>query len=460
MADKQRDVMMVVSQLKFGKYLREPAYAAAAAHLPNPITCDKSKVSQVDLMFVSSYKQGEFDILMIHRHHGILVGEVKSIGLNPENMDTPAKEAKAIVNRIDKAVDQLNKARKVLEHLVSDVAKLQVNLINSGESTPRVFLAGPPGTGKTVVLVLVGGRWFIAGHDVHLLASWEKAHAAVILIEEQLNRLLHKSGHSPKIYPHFFDFADPDKGMDNVRDAVETLKKAAVNGELYVIADEAGPDDRCPPAVVKEVEKAPEFKKGRVHAYTAHPVHAPTDGPDVCHLEHVQNDKGHADQLFPKDCEHCGEKIAKVLKDLDVREAVDSRNRVGTEYPWDDIPDADEGVLKLLTILSQGPQHFHVTNITIDEDPNMSWEGESCTLSGWGRLSGTGSSANILKKVTMKKISNTECASRVTAAVRCVRCKGVLTGVTSWGVSTCSGSFPSVYTRLSNYASWMRQNSW
>nr|KAG5697663.1 hypothetical protein BaRGS_011212 [Batillaria attramentaria] len=318
MADKQRDVMMVVSQLKFGKYLREPAYAAAAAHLPNPITCDKSKVSQVDLMFVSSYKQGEFDILMIHRHHGILVGEPN-----------------------------------------------QLRRINSPSVPGR-----SPGTGKTVVLVLVGGRWFIAGHDVHLLASWEKAHAAVFLIKEQLKRLLRESGHvtddSPKIHTHFFDFADPDKGMDNVRDAVETLKKAAVNGELYVIADEAGPDDsnntafqqfceqlnaavpdlhlwaaavqhghkpdclqeerltvplRCPPAVVKEVEKAPEFKKGHVHAYSAHPVHAPTDGPDVWHLEHVQNDKGHADQLFPKDCEHCGENIAKVLKDLDVREA-------------------------------------------------------------------------------------------------------------------------------------------
>ncbi|KAK7480656.1 hypothetical protein BaRGS_00028128 [Batillaria attramentaria] len=141
----------------------------------------------------------------------------------------------------------------------------------------------------------------------------------------------------------------------------------------------------------------------------------------------------------------------------------------------------DIGLLRLSSALAF---NSHVTNITIDEDPNMSWEGESCTLSGWGRLSGSGSSANILKKVTMKKISNTECASRWASVgganindghicfyeppkSACsgdsggpVRCKGVLTGVTSWGVSTCSGSFPSVYTRLSNYASWMRQNSW
>ena len=28
-------------------------------------------------------------------------------------------------------------------------------------------------------------------------------------------------------------------------------------------------------------------------------------------------------------------------------------------------------------------------------------------------------------------------------------------GLTSWGISTCSGSYPSVYTRISSYLSWI-----
>ena len=30
----------------------------------------------------------------------------------------------------------------------------------------------------------------------------------------------------------------------------------------------------------------------------------------------------------------------------------------------------------------------YVSNITIDEDPNSSWEGQQCWLTGWGRKSG------------------------------------------------------------------------
>ncbi|KAK7484363.1 hypothetical protein BaRGS_00024368, partial [Batillaria attramentaria] len=260
------------------------------------------------------YKQGEFDILMIHRHHGILVGEVKSIGFDPKNMNTPTEEVEAILRRLGKAVESAEQSEESSGKLGPDAASLHHNMTSQrtplrgmsewweniirddpamtsdiyerlvarfcGPATtvdiPVVAtqrLAVPlksrgqaaaedreedraadstattgyqqafvlvmcepnqlrrinspsvpgrsPGTGKTVVLVLVGGRWFIAGHDVHLLASWEKAHAAVFLIKEQLKRLLRESGHvtddSPKIHTHFFDFADPDKGMDNVR---------------------------------------------------------------------------------------------------------------------------------------------------------------------------------------------------------------------------------------------------
>jgi secreted trypsin-like serine protease len=40
-----------------------------------------------------------------------------------------------------------------------------------------------------------------------------------------------------------------------------------------------------------------------------------------------------------------------------------------------------------------------------------------------------------------------------------VRCGNTIVGVTSWGVSTCSGDFPSVYTGLSSFNSWIAANA-
>jgi secreted trypsin-like serine protease len=32
----------------------------------------------------------------------------------------------------------------------------------------------------------------------------------------------------------------------------------------------------------------------------------------------------------------------------------------------------------------------------------------------------------------------------------------VLAGVTSWGIGTCDGTYPSVYTRMSEFFSWIQ----
>ncbi|KAL8597003.1 hypothetical protein ACOMHN_050102 [Nucella lapillus] len=125
----------------------------------------------------------------------------------------------------------------------------------------------------------------------------------------------------------------------------------------------------------------------------------------------------------------------------------------------------------------------HVCSIALDEDPNSNWQEQQCWLSGWGRLSGSGSTADTLKKVAMTKISNAECRQRwpsVSGAnindghicfyepnkSACsgdsggpVRCGDTITGVTSWGVSTCNGELPSVYTRVSYFTSWLNNNA-
>ncbi|XP_050418366.1 chymotrypsin-like serine proteinase [Patella vulgata] len=108
-----------------------------------------------------------------------------------------------------------------------------------------------------------------------------------------------------------------------------------------------------------------------------------------------------------------------------------------------------------------------------------SFVGQTCTISGWGRTSGTSSLPNILQYVGMGKISNSECSTRwagisgatINTGHICVFqsgrsacngdsggpmiCNGMLAGVTSWGISGCSGNYPSVYTRVSQFVSWI-----
>jgi len=113
------------------------------------------------------------------------------------------------------------------------------------------------------------------------------------------------------------------------------------------------------------------------------------------------------------------------------------------------------------------------------EDSSFAYQ--SCVISGWGQLSGNGGSADILKQASITKITNKDCTALWSgvpgAAIYnshiCVYeqpksscsgdsggpmiCDGYLAGVTSWGVSTCDGTFPSVYVRVSEYLLWIQR---
>ena len=146
LAEKQGEVMMVISQLNYRKYLddkTDPISAAACSCLPRPATMPSKK-----------YHHGDFDVLIIHPRYGLVVGEVKSVGSDPGNTQDLGK---AVVKRVRKAVGQLHKAEDVLSHLVSDVAPVKISKTLILPSITSSQLLQALGTDTTLAQVRTAG---------------------------------------------------------------------------------------------------------------------------------------------------------------------------------------------------------------------------------------------------------------------------------------------------------------
>ncbi|KAK7094327.1 hypothetical protein V1264_007967 [Littorina saxatilis] len=114
LGNSRHEAMFILSQLSFGNYLNQHAYAAAAAQLPRPSDLDTQQ---------TKYSDGEADFVLIHRQHGILIGELKSVGRYQVDVNNPQPPADAdVAKRVTKAVEQLDRSERVVRHLVSDVA--------------------------------------------------------------------------------------------------------------------------------------------------------------------------------------------------------------------------------------------------------------------------------------------------------------------------------------------------
>eukprot|EP00745_Piridium_sociabile_P016091 TRINITY_DN23901_c0_g1_i2.p1 TRINITY_DN23901_c0_g1~~TRINITY_DN23901_c0_g1_i2.p1 ORF type:complete len:276 (+),score=55.35 TRINITY_DN23901_c0_g1_i2:121-948(+) len=122
-----QEVMMVISQLEFRKYLDNESNPE---RLVNPI---HHTIIQLlpNIQTVSSIwpniGDGECDILIIHHDHGVVVGEVKAIGGSQYFRGQSASQQDAeIVNKVDEAVDQLNKQTTALDCLLKDLPGIRI----------------------------------------------------------------------------------------------------------------------------------------------------------------------------------------------------------------------------------------------------------------------------------------------------------------------------------------------
>ncbi|KAK7477372.1 hypothetical protein BaRGS_00031390 [Batillaria attramentaria] len=476
LTDKLSEVMVVVSQLRFEDYLKEPSYRASIVKFPKPVD--------------TKHRRGVFDFLIIHPVHGLLIIEIKAIGDRFESSWPEAKKDAQVSKKVELAVKQLNKVKAVLTHLISDkkpappvktalvmpnIGKDQlervlitehklkkdlckclniedsedplglclyadrmsakdrpwdvtVDVMNaltswwqqvfaedkSGqcledddyldlvarfcgpatyassfsalnedstphylltlgqavsqigdrfsrctlrrsqldvleEALPLRFLCGPPGTGKTVVLMLIACKWLLEKEerDLHIVSTWSGSLAASHLIVCKLKQLC--PGCENRIRLHEFDL----NAKGQAKEAVEIMLDSMRDGELFVICDEAfGGSEfsdlctqlnnckklhlwaasvyhslcppclqkqvfteplRTPPVVTREVKRSGVITAGLVPSYCACSTPLPCEGPPPIMIQHEA--QGHSTG-WPGDCEECGNDLATELLKL------------------------------------------------------------------------------------------------------------------------------------------------
>ncbi|XP_025112050.1 uncharacterized protein LOC112574900 [Pomacea canaliculata] len=227
----------------------------------------------------------------------------------------------------------------------------QVDLLNMAH--PRLFMTGPPGTGKTVVLLLMAIEWLRWGHHVYVVSTWWRSRAACSMLHQLLQRIMNM--HETPGKPHLLQYHFEDE--KDVTRAVAELSQKAIGGKVYVIADEVvrghmsatrlqtfcddllkqvprlhlwaancydghvpvgWPEEkltrplRSPPAVVREIKKSREITaENNVSKYSERGVPDHTDGPPVRRLYHQG---AHHSSSWLGDCVTCGREVASFYK--------------------------------------------------------------------------------------------------------------------------------------------------
>ncbi|KAL8614938.1 hypothetical protein ACOMHN_049089 [Nucella lapillus] len=167
----QNEVMFIISSLRFQKYLHNPAnplHAAAIAQLPS---IDDPSIPQ-------NIRNGECDLIIIHRTYGLLIGEIKSVGVNDFfRKQTPDEQTQTIIEQIQKAVKQLENQRTALSHLVRDLHPIRISvtllLPNVSSSQLQSALSASPSLLQGTVISLDVRQCLCQENLAQLLTWWQ-----------------------------------------------------------------------------------------------------------------------------------------------------------------------------------------------------------------------------------------------------------------------------------------------
>lgn len=106
----------------------------------------------------------------------------------------------------------------------------------------RVSLVGPPGTGKSAVLLLIGLVWLEDGKDVYVLSTWNRSLFATFSIRFLLQETLKTHRPDMEGTGRVLTIKKNFRQMKDVEEALTELTELARQKPLHIIADELGPD--------------------------------------------------------------------------------------------------------------------------------------------------------------------------------------------------------------------------
>jgi len=144
--------------------------------------------------------------------------------------------------------------------------------------------------------------------------------------------------------------------------------------------------------------------------------------------------------------------------------------------------------VSVLQLASEAELNTFTQTVDLAASNAGDFAGSTCYITGWGRLYGFGPLPNVLQEAQIDVLTESACrsywGSRIVGYHICVgdlanarkgACNGdsggplvcmdestgryTLAGVTSWGRSGCSTSYPSVYARISYFRDWIQQNT-
>ncbi|KAL8560622.1 hypothetical protein ACOMHN_059130 [Nucella lapillus] len=167
----QNEVMFIISSLRFQHYLHNPAnplHAAAIAQLPS---IDDPSIPQ-------NLRNGECDLIIIHRTYGLLIGEIKSLGGNDFfRKRTPDKQTQTIIKKIQNAVKQLENHHRALSHLVRDLPPIRISMTlllpNVSSSQLQSALSASPSLLQGTVVSLDVRQCLCQENLAQILTWWQ-----------------------------------------------------------------------------------------------------------------------------------------------------------------------------------------------------------------------------------------------------------------------------------------------